>query len=316
MFVWTAELEASCPPVRGQGAPVVPAPLADKKLASAAASVKATGYTPRASLVALFETGKGDRADEADALLLAATTKGGAAREALVHAGVDRWFDRHGAAGALEIFSLFGTWVPLEGVFDADMRAPAAARVRHHLAHAADYEAALAVAVGLGDRPQWVRARYNATREVLAYLFPDHRPLFDAAVDRLISESWTTTYLLGAVMSADDVTRIGAARVGYGDWDRHAVHVARVSREAGLVHLAEYTSRSTSLVGVMRALTAYVSPEAATSLAQYLECKDKAAPGILRAYFAAHPELAAAAVQPYVTSKKKKLRELATSLIA
>lgn len=103
MFVWTPALEALCPPFRGEGTPVVSAPLADKKL-FAAASIKATNYTPRDSLVAFWKTGEGNYADEADSLLLACSTKGGAAREKLVHGGVDRWFERFGAAGALETF--------------------------------------------------------------------------------------------------------------------------------------------------------------------------------------------------------------------
>jgi hypothetical protein len=293
MFVWTPELEASCPPVRGQGAPVESKPIDDKKLVAAAGIAgKPEGH-----------------AAEAQAFLQACNTKG----IKLVAGAVDRLFARYGAAGAVEIFALVGK----AGVsFMGPIREATVARVRHHLAHATDYQAALDFVVGHGGLPPGLDGnptQYQIGHELVAYLFPDHRPFFDAAIEHLIAGNFrTTSYLLGAVASADDVPRFGPRGIGHQDWERHAVVVARVAREAGLPFLVAYTSRSTGVPGVARALTAYVSPEAATALALYVENKDALA--ILRRYFAAHPELAAA-LEPHAASKKKKIRDAATSLL-
>jgi len=293
MFEWTPELEASCPPVRGQGAPVDAKPVDDKKLLAAAGK---TGTLE-------------SHAAEAEAFLAACNAKG----VKLVDGAVDRLFAKYGAAGAIEIVALVGK----AGVaFMGPIRQATIARVRHHLAHAGDYQAALDFVVGHGGLPPGLDGnptQYQVGREIIAYLFPDHRPFFDAAIDQLVARNFTSSYLLGAVAGAQDVARFGPRGIGHPDRERHAVVVARVAREAGLPFLVEYTARSTGVPGVALALTAYVSPEAAASLALYIENKD--ALPIVRGYFAAHPELAAAALEPHTKSKKKKIRDAAASLL-
>ncbi len=318
MFQWTPTLDASCPPLRGQGPAVVPKPLDDKKLLAAAKSFTAN-VLPNPSLASFLETGNGTPADEAEAFLLAVTAKG----DKLVDAIVDRWFARHGARTAVEIVSLVGATRPSPVTLMGPSRALMLARVRHHLAHASDYAAALDFVASHDGiphgTPHWIvnHQSYNVGREIFAYLFPDHRPFFNAAASQLIAARFTTTYLLGAVATDDDVGRLDAAGIGYQDWDRNALHVAHVTEDAGLPRLAAYTAKSNQVVGVARALTAYVSAEAAATLAEYIGQKsvEKAVLPILREYFTAHPALSDAALTPLLRSRKKQIRGVATALL-
>ena len=301
MFRWTAALEPFAHPVRGQGTALAPAPLDDKKLV--AALKQAPELAERLKAAPTF-------ADEARAFLWLA---GDLERIAPL---LDRWIARYGAAGALDIF----TQVPNEpGIpLMPPARAASVEHLRRYLAHASDYAAALDFVTSHDHlpygMPAWSGSQYHLGREALAFLFPDHRPLFDLAVGQLVERNFTCLYLLGAVATDDDFQRLGG-RIGYGDWERNAVTLARALEDAALPHLTAYTARSTKVYPVARALTAYVSSEAAVALADYIIEKPPAIE-ILRGYFTAHPELAAEALEPLVASKKKKVRETAATLLA
>lgn len=314
MFVWTPSLDALCPPARGQGTPVTSKPLDDKKFLAAAKAL-VSNVPPSPSLTDFLDTGRGAPADEAEAFVRAVTAKG----DKLVDGIVDRWFARHGARGTIEIMAQIGATRPSAAVLMGQTRALLVARIRQHLAHAPDYQSALDYAASHDGLPpgleRWTAASglYIVGREVIANLFPDHRPFFESAVAQLEAHRFTTAYLLGAISTDEDVAKLHTFGIGYADWDKHALHVARVVGDAALARLVEYTSRSNQVVGVALALTAFVSASAAAALAEYVERKEMLP--ILKDYFRAHPELAASALEPHVRSKKKKIREAATAVL-
>ena len=313
MFTWSPTLDALVPPRRGQGVPPTTAQMGRARLFRSALKARAIGYEPRPSLVRLMTTGIGDLADEADAFLLAcgAPRRGTgvgkisglspveAARVAF--AGVDRWVQLRGITRAVEIFSLLGAWRPLPLYVDEHARMLAAIRLRQWLAHADDYDEALAFVLAADGLPHgmlgWrTSSGYDAGREAIAYLFPDHRPLFERAVDELLSRRATSTLLLGAIANADDHDRI-ADDLGVADVDRNALVVARELGDEGLPRLiahARLASRALPrsiqhVPGVVHALTAYETPESARALALFVD--HRAARPVLDRYFAANPDL-------------------------
>ncbi|MBA2541837.1 MAG: hypothetical protein H0V17_19490 [Deltaproteobacteria bacterium] len=143
-------------------------------------------------------------------------------------------------------------------------------------------------------------------REAIAYVFPDHRPFFERAA---VEIEKPTTLLLGAIGTLREYECI-ADHVGEGDLDRNALVIARALGERGFSILAQ---QSTRLLGVGRALTAYVSPDAAAALARF--AANRTAHPILRAYFARHPDLAEA-LEPLVDAADRTLRSGARALVA
>ncbi len=289
------------------------------RLFRSALKARAIGYEPRQSLVRLMKTGDGAPADEADAYLLACSAprrgtgvgkvSGLSEVEAskVAVAGVDRWVQPHGIARAVEIFSLLGAWRPVPLFSDEHARVLAAIRLRQWLAHVdrKGYDEALAFVTGAGGLPNgmlgWrTSTGYNAGWEALAYLFPDHRPFFAAAAEEVRAHGAQSSLLLGAIASVEEHDDI-ADLVGDADLDRNALVIARELREQGLVRLARHARRASRAVprsiahvpGVVRALSAYASPEAARALALFVE--HRAAHPVLRRYFAAHPQLEEAA---------------------
>lgn len=317
MFEWTSDLDALVAPRRGQGPQVVAHQMGRARMFRSALKARALGYEPRASLVRLMRTGEGDLTDEADAFLLACSaprrgtgvgklsglSEVEAAKVAI--AGVDRWVHLRGIARAVEIFSLLGAWRPLPLFSDEHARVLAATRLRQWLAHADGYDEALAFVTAQDGLPHdmlgWrTSTGYDAGREAIAYLFPDHRTFFDRAADELRAQGSRSSLLLGAIESAGDHERIRDV-IGAADLDRNALVIARQLRDQGLpalIHHARSAARaiprSTPTVpGVVRALSGYASPEAARALALFVE--HRAAHPVLRAYFAAHPALETAA---------------------
>lgn len=310
MFLWTPQLEALVPPRRGHGPEVVTRQMGRVRLYRSALKSRAIGYEPRESLVRLMRTGEGDLADEADAYLLACSaprrgtgvgkisglSEVEAARVAF--ACIDSWVLLRGIAAAVEIFSLIGAWRPVPLFSDEYPRVLAAIRLRQWLAHVDGYEDALAFAKKWDGLPHgmlgWrTSTGYDAGREAIAYLFPDHRPFFMRAADEARAP---TTLLLGAIASRDDHDRIAHA-VSDADLDRNALVVAHRLRDEGeapLIRHARRTARTLprsipSVPGVVRALSAYVSPQAARAIALFAD--HRAAHPVLRGYFAAHREL-------------------------
>ena len=313
MFVWSPELEELAPPRRHVGAPLVTRQMGRTRLFRSALKARAVGYEPRETLVRLMRTGEGDLADEADAFLLACSaprrgtgvgkisglSEGEAAKVAF--AGVDRWVQLRGFASAVEIFSLLGAWRPTPLFSDEQVRVLAAIRLRQWLAHVDGYDEALAFVTKWDGLPHGMRGwrtstGYDAGREAIAYLFPDHRPLFARAAEQLRAHRVESSLLLGAIATADDHHLI-ADLVGDADLDRNALVIARELREQGLVLLIDHARRAARTLpcstqtapGVVQALSAYASPETARALALFV--KHRAAHPVLRAYLAAHPEL-------------------------
>ncbi|MBA3500219.1 MAG: hypothetical protein M4D80_09935 [Myxococcota bacterium] len=316
MFKWTSELEAFRLPARGQGEPVSAKPVADKKLFAVAVEARDAGIVPRESVAAWIERGSGDGApaDEADLFVIVGSRKAG---NKLADGMIDRWFARFGARGAVEIFTHVGGWLPDPSFPVTMLLDPMLPRVRAHLAHAADYEAARDFLVTHPSRqalPAWSRSeRYNASREVLALLLPDERELCADAVAHVVESDWTSTRLLAAVQTPAELAQLGN-RIGHVSWDEHAVTLAGALRDEALPALVAYSQRTSMVVGVARALTAYVSETAASALALYLENK-KAFP-ILDGYFKEHRELARTVLEPLTSAKKKQIRETAVRLLA
>lgn len=330
-FQWTDELAAQCPPFRGEGAPIKSKKIDARKLLApvetSLAPERAPDYRPRASLVKLAQSGEGSFADEADAAVILGSTgqkghyKGtitlvseGETRK-VVEPCVDRWVQKYGAAGAVEIYSLVGAWKPYPIMSPPGITlAIARARLRAHLAHAADYDAALARAQALA-KDGFALAKspgYDGTAEVLTYLFPDHRPFFTEAVAEIARRDWVSTRLVASVTSAAELRSIKA--IGDNDLTHNAIVIARSLREAGLpVLVALAAEREHANEGIALALTAYVSPAAADALALSLGAKAPAK--IATAYFAAHPELKAAALTPLVGHPKKAVRDAAAQLL-
>ncbi len=317
--MWSPELDALVPPRRGQGADVVTRQMGRVRLFRSALKARAVGYEPRDSLVRLMRTGDGALADEADAFLLACSAprrgtgvgkiSGLSEVEAakVACAGVDRWVQLRGIARAVEIFSLLGAWLPVPLFPDDQPRVLAALRLRQWLAHAdADADAdAVAFVTTWDGLPHgmlgWrTSTGYDAGREAIAYLFPDHPPFFARAADELRAHGARSSLLLGAVASVDDHDRV-ADLVGDADLDRNALVIARELRDAGQARLITHAHRAArglprsfqTVPGIVHALSAHVSPEAARALALFVE--HRAAHPVLRRYFEAHPALEQAA---------------------
>ena len=284
------------------------------RLFRAALKARAVGYEPRPSLVHLMRTGEGDLADEADAFLLACSAprrgtglgklSGLSEVEAakVACAGVDRWVQLRGITRAIEIFSLLGAWRPLPLFSDEHVRVLAAIRLRHWLAHVDGYAEARAFVAQWDGLPHGMRGwrtsgGYEAGREAMAYVLPDDRTLFGRAVDELRAHAAPSTLLLGSVADMDDHERM-ADLVGDADLDRNALVIARELREDGLPALVAHARRVArrlprsvqTVPGIVRALSAYASPDAARALGLFVE--HRAAHPVLRRYFAVHPELA------------------------
>ncbi|MBA3542084.1 MAG: hypothetical protein H0T79_20890 [Deltaproteobacteria bacterium] len=308
MFEWTDDLAALTPPFRGDGNPIkrkkLDAAAFLAPVATSLASHVAPDYQPRASLVTLASTGKGSFADEADALIILGSTglkgpfKGqltvvpDADKLKIVNQGVDRWVELYGTSGALEIFALVGAWTPYPLLTVTPTMVLAMDRLRAHLAHASDYDAARATAERLASTlptamTQWTQT-YSGKHggfEVLAYLFPDHHPFFDAAVTHVdtLPEA-RFGHLLGCVTSVADVERITDRT----SWHRYALVVVRSLREAALPYLLAAAKTEPDSTGIATALTAFGSASAAAALASL----GKPAKKIVAAYFAKHPTLA------------------------
>jgi hypothetical protein len=329
-FLWTEQLAASSPPFRGEGVPIKAKKIDALKLLApietSLAPHRAPEYRPRESLVALARTGKGSYADEADALVILGSTgqKGNFRGEItvvpeadvrkVVEPGVDRWVQQYGMAGALEILGLLGAWKPYDLMTPGLTIWLARVRMRQHLAHAPDYDAALARANELagGGLPACKGKSYDATYEVLSYLFPDHRPFFAEASAAIARRDWVSSCLLGSVTSEAEYRSI--ASIGHVDVSNNALVIPRSLREAGLPILVELAAKLDTNEGVAHALTAYVSPEAAAALAAFIAAKPCVK--IVTAYFTAHPELAKAALGPLTSSKKKAVRDGAAKILA
>ena len=314
MFAWSPALDSYSMLIRGQGTPPASQPVVEKKLFSVAAEAITAGSTPRAAVAEWIARGSGDGspADEADLFVLVGSLKAGVK---LVESIVDRWFARYGARGAIEIVTQVGGWVPSATFPTSMLLDPVLPRVRAHLAHAADYDAARDWIAGYPERavlPAWPASgdKYNRSCEMLAFLFPDQRSLFAEALANLKEKNYPATYLLAAVQSPAELASLTTG-IAYQSWDAHAVTLAYALKDAALEPLVEYTQRSRSVVGVARALTAFVSETAATALAQYIETKPAAA--ILETYFKTHRALAKQVLGPLSTSKKKAVREKAAS---
>ncbi len=315
--MWSSEHAAAAPPRRGEGAPPATRQMGRVRLFRAALKARAVGYEPRASLVQLMRTGEGSLADEADAFLLACSAprrgtglgkiSGLSEVEAarVAWAGVDRWVQLRGVARAVEIFSLLGAWRPVPLFSDEHVRVLAAVRLRQWLATSGGYDEARAFVTAWDGLPHGMRgwrtsSGYAAGREAIAYLFPDHRALFGRAVDELRAHGAASTLLLGAIADADEHERM-ADLVGDADLDRNALVIARALGEAGLPALIAHARRVAGRVprsvqhvpGIVQALTAYASADAARALGLFAE--HRAAHAVLQRYFAAHPELAGTA---------------------
>jgi hypothetical protein len=333
MFVWTPELAAQTPPFRGDGVALKVKPVDGKKLLApvptSLAPQRAPEYRPRASIVELVTTGTGSVADEADALVLLGSTgmkgpfKGQITMVSeadctkVTNAGVDRWVQIYGAAGAVDIFALLGAWRPYaEMTGHVQTMRLALRRLRIHLAHAADYDTALVRAQHHAANldtamPQYRHASgYHGADQILAYLFPDHRPFFTAALANAKARDWPPNYLLACVQTLGDHAELATAKDFA--WGPSALVIARSLREAGLpILLARVDANPSDSVAL--ALTAYVSPEAAMGLAELLAIKE--AHPTIAAYFAAHPELRDA-LTPHTRSKTKLVSAAAAKLLA
>jgi len=313
MFVWTPELEALAPPRRGHGPELVIQQMGRARLFRSALKARATGYAPRESLIRLMRTGEGDLADEADAFLLACSAprrgtgvgklSGLSEVEAakVAFAGVDRWVQLRGIARAVEIFSLLGAWRPLPLFSDENARVLAAIRLRQWLAHIDGYDEAFAFASNWKGLPHgmlgWrTSTGYDAGREAIAYLFPDHRPFFVRAADELRAHGAQTTLLLGSIATVDDHDRMSDL-ISAADLDRNALVIARELRDDDLPLLIRHARRSArtlprstnTVPGIVHALTAYASADAARALGRFSE--HRAARPALNAYVATYPEL-------------------------
>ena len=190
----------------------------------------------------------------------------------------------------LEIFSLLGAW-RTAFCFPTQDSHPRGRALRRWLARADDatYESSIAFVEREDGLPHGMRGWRGAGREAIAYLFPVTDRFFEHAAAELASGRRPARCDRHAV----GVRGIGA-RLGDGDLDRNALVIARVLGEAGFAILA---SQPTAFVGVARALTAYVSPDAAAALARF--ASNRMAHPILRTYFTRHPELAGA-LEPLV----------------
>jgi hypothetical protein len=325
MFDWTAEHAAETPPFRGEGTPIAMAQIEASQLlapiTTALAPQHAPTYRPRESLVTLATTGKSSGfADEADACVLLGavgqkpSTKGQLTMldrkdaERLVVPAVDRWVQLYGLPDAIEILGHLGAWRPYPLFNTGHTVGLARMRLRQHLAHATDYDAALARATRLLDEGLVAcRGRqYNATAEVLAYLFPDHRPFFAAACAAIAAAKFTSQYLIGAITSVEEYRQIPSR--GAADVDENALVIPRSLREQGLPILLEIVGKGGfERPTLVRALSAYVTPEAAAAIASFVE--KKALVPLVVAYFARHRSLIEGALEPLAKAKKKALRD-------
>jgi hypothetical protein len=300
-------------------------------IATALAPQRAPDYKPRASLVELATTGVASSpADEADAVILLAgvgvkgpfkgqlTMTSPAEHEKAVFACVDRWVQLHGTTGAFEIFTYVGRWKPYDLYTHGHTLSTAMRRLRQWLAHAEDYDGTLALAMKaskqLGDAlPQYTRGEYQGGAEVLSYLFPDHRPFFDAAAKQAVAQQWPTLRLVASITTRAEYERI-AETINFADWDANATAFARALGDEALPILAGLASELSTTLGIAEALTAFDAPEAAAALTHFL--RHKPAHKLLASYFARYRELAPKALERHRTSSQKLVREAAVKLLA
>lgn len=331
-FEWTAELAADTPPFCGEGSPIATEPVDAKALfapiATALAPQQAPAYRPRESLITFATSGQSSGfSDEADAvILLGAVGRKGASRgqltmldrgeaEKVVVPAVDCWVQVYGLPDAIEILGNLGAWRPYPVFNTGHTVGLARLRLRQHLAHAPDYDAALARAAKLLDEGlASCRGRpYNATAEVLAYLFPDHRPFFAAACAAIAAASFTSQFLIGAITSVDEYRQIPSR--GAADVDENALVIPRSLREQGLPILLELVEKGGfEKPTFVRALGAYATHEAAVPIARFVE--KKALIPLVTAYFAKHRSLVENALAPLTSSKKKAVRDGAVKVLA
>lgn len=298
---WTSEILAMTPFWRGDGPPLV-APAVDG--AELFATARATGYRGISEAVrAILKTGEvGTKATEAivGPLAYAGRARGQSSPsdeelQRLTFALIDRWVAAFGAAGAFEIFtSLVHPQKPHYFESSAFVE-DAATRLRQHLAHAPDYDAALAKAKALmksfpvGKEPAASNDTFRTRPfpEVVAFLFPDHRPFFAAAEAHGRALTWTFTLLVGAVADEHELERIWEMANG----NRWALNIVRRIGERALPLLAQYPYVSR---GIVAALSVFPEPAAAKAMVRHLEKPEPRAD--VAAYFERYPELASKAL--------------------
>lgn len=301
---WTPELVALLPSWRGDGEPVASAPLTTfPKM-----NVRGTS----AAAQAVLKTGKiGAPAAEIEAGPFAFAAVEGPERAPLARALVDRWVAAFGTAGTIDLFSRMADG-PARWAYPSFLEA-AALRLRQHLAHADDYDAALAVAKKLvakfevgkdvrrsepfGQRP---------LPEFLAFLFPDHRPFFAIAKEHNEITEWTHTFLIGAVSTPAELQEIWPKASG-SDW---FLSFVRRFGDPALPLLVKYPYPS---IGLSRALSVFVEPSAAAALMRALS--ERECLPVVTSYFQDHPELAPAALKALPKSAKPAVRKAATRML-
>ena len=303
-FHWHEELEAASAPFRGDAKPLKVKKIDGAKLlgpiATAGAPTHAPTYKPRASLVELARTGKAaSLEDEADALLLLAGTgvsgpfKGQltmlkpAEHPKVVNAGVDRWVQEYGVAKAVQILALVGKWTPYDLYSAGYHKRAAFERMREWVVRAEQphYEDALKAA-GPFSAAAAARTEYSDEADLWAYVFPGHRPFFEAAqryVERIETKS---RYLVGATTATDQCEWL-LQHASYNGWN-HAPTLVRALREAALPYLVRYAAKDTDAADVVLALTAFDAPEATEAVVRFLDNKNAKKHLVL--YFTKYPK--------------------------
>ena len=260
MFLWTPQLDAIAPPRRGQGPPVSQNIMGRVRMFRSALKARAVGYEPRESLVRLMRTGEGDLADEADAFLLACSaprrgTGVGKIQRALRSGGNEGRVCRRRCVGhAARHFRgrrdlLARRRVAAGSAVSRRARAhargdsiAALARARRRLRRRTRVRRAAIDGLPHGMLGWRTSTGYDACREAIAYLFPDHWPFFARAADELRAHRVESSLLLGAITNRDEHDRIGDF-IGDADLDRNALVVARELREEGEAVLVRHARR-------------------------------------------------------------------------
>lgn len=280
------------PPWRGQGEVVAVSAMDDRALLAPAKGARLGGLSSAAK--AVLKTGTlGTFAVEAEvaAAVFEASCRAGRPDDTarLVTGLVDRWVSSKGTAFAVAVLAALEPDKMVGNV--AVLVPPLASRLRAHLAHAKDYDAALKRAKALFeafpfDSPRASWQWFVPLPETLSFLFPDYRPFFAPALAYNLRIGHTHALLLGAVSSLDELEAVWP-RVNNNTW---SLNIAGKLGLSGLAPLAQYPYSS---AGLVRGLSVYVGPKAAKAMVKHLADKD--CRPLVEAYFVRHPELAPAA---------------------
>ncbi len=283
---WWPELRAHVPPMRGEGAVTHPP-------ASSAAELLGDAV-PKKLRVALEGASDETAFLQAQARVLGAfwqhaidaPSKAMAKR---ADALADRWFFDHGARKTIALLP----WLPTHaGTFEIGgpifgLTGNAADcwlldRLRTLLAHAPDYDEALEWAQSVVT--EWAA---DGIAAACAFLFPDHRPFFEAAVTNAPLHENLPNYLFASVTEPEDLALIMNGERARQFWSgEYGLHLAKRFGPSGYALMRRYLWDDAS-EDYARAISPYAGESVATDMLRFLD--ERSTRPVVQDYFAHNP---------------------------